>query len=91
MYKASAILLLSCDEELIISLYTCTGKYSSKVPQGLAPPHSQHDPFQIVQHNGQELQLSQGIAAQLQQLPPMPEPVRLCRHGTTVQVVSCHL
>ncbi|KAE9403165.1 hypothetical protein BT96DRAFT_990610 [Gymnopus androsaceus JB14] len=40
--------------------------FQLNIPQGFVPPpHSQDDPFQIVHHNGQELHLSQGIAAQI--------------------------
>ncbi|KAJ3724347.1 hypothetical protein C8R42DRAFT_640387 [Lentinula raphanica] len=50
--------------------------FQIEIPQGYVPPvHSQDDPFQIVQHNGHALHLTPGIAAQLQQLPPLV-PIR---------------
>ena len=45
------------------------------IPHHAAQPQQQQlgdDPFQMIHHNGQELQLSQGMANQVADLPPMP-------------------
>ena len=48
------------------------------IPQDHVPPQTQHVPLEVVQYGNNNLHLSQGIAAQLRNLPPFP-------------VVSCYL
>ncbi|KAJ4470859.1 hypothetical protein J3R30DRAFT_3710822 [Lentinula aciculospora] len=65
--------------------------FQLNIPQNYVPSqHSQDDLFQVINHNGQEFQLTQGIANQLRNLPPLL-PTR--GHGcgrTSNQAVSLH-
>ena len=48
---------------------------------------AQDNPFQVVYHNGHQYQLTQGIANQLRELPPLP-PSTLRKQTVSVPVVS---
>ena len=62
------------------------------IPQNNPPSQSlsqiaQDNPFQVVHHNGHQYQLTQGIANQLRDLPPLP-PLRLRQQTGPVPAVS---
>lgn len=47
--------------------------FQLNIPQGYVPPPPLDNPFQTVQYGNQELHLTQGIAAQLHNLPLLHE------------------
>ena len=66
--------------------------FQLNIPQNNSPSVSLSqiapaDPFQVVDHNGHQYHLTQGIANQLRDLPPLP-PMRKRQQRRPVATVS---
>jgi hypothetical protein len=58
------------------------------IPPASTLPTQQHDPFQVVNHNGHALTLSQNTAMALNSLPPLI-PLRSRGRGVSMVMFCC--